>query len=358
MYAGMTDAGTLAGDSELIEAVKDLWQDITTSKIYLTGGVGASHRGEAFSVPYKLPNERAYCETCAAAGSLLWYLRMFNLTGDTRYLDVLEVTLYNGFLSGVSLDGKRFFYPNPLESTGKYERSEWFGVACCPGNVARIIPSLPAYIYGRSDDALYVNLFVESQAVADFDGTNFRFVQATDYPWDGKVRFEVSPENPAELEIRFRVPQWLSGHFMPGGLYSYTDLSGQVVSITVNGENWEYSPGSDIVIDRLWQAGDVVEIEFPLKVRTVRADERVEDNLDRIAIVRGPLVYAAEGLDNGGSAMDIVLSGKEEFSAEFSPGLLNGITRVGAEGMEFIPYYSWANRGLSDMRVWFPVNSR
>lgn len=353
-YAGMTDVGILSGDTALLDAVKELWNDIVQSKIYLTGGIGASHRGEAFSSPFVLPNERAYCETCAAAGSILWNHRMFRLTGDTRYLDLLEITLYNGFLSGVSLDGRRFFYTNPLESNGRYQRSEWFGVACCPGNVARIIPSLPGLIYSRTEETLFVNLYIESRVDVVFSGTTFHVEQLTDYPWQGKIRLKVTPEKPAVLRIRFRVPGWVTDAFMPGGLYSYTDRNSNEIHVSLNGERMDYSPGEAIVIERRWEAGDEIEIDFPMPVHTVRADARVEDDRGKRAVVRGPLVYAAEGIDHGGTVSDLRLSGDESWDQ--MPGILNGVTLIRAGELTLIPYFTWANRGSSDMRVWIPLD--
>lgn len=358
MYAGMTDVGFFTGDTSMLQTVHDLWNDIIRSKIYLTGGIGASHRGEAFSHPFSLPNKTAYCETCAAAGSLIWNHRMFHLTGDSKYLDVLEITLYNGFLSGVSLDGKKFFYPNPLESSGRYKRSEWFGVACCPGNVARIIPSLPNYIYSRTEDMLLVNLYIESKTDVKFSGTTFHLEQITDYPREGKVKLKVTPDKPASLKIRFRVPHWLSGQFMPGGLYTYEDDASPVINVTVNGEHIEYIGNQDLVIEREWETGDEIEVDFPMRVRMVKADPRVENNRDKLAVVRGPVVYAAEGIDNEGSAFDITLDDKETFATTGMPGMLDRVIGIRSDRITLIPYFSWANREPSDMRVWIPVSPK
>ena len=355
MYAGMTDAGYFGNDTTLLSTVMKLWDDIVSSKIYITGGVGASHQGEAFSDPFDLPNETAYCETCAAAGSLFWNHRMFSMTSDTKYMDVLETTLYNGFLSGVSLDGSRFFYPNPLESKGKYERSEWFGVACCPGNIARVIPSIPRYIYSKNENSLFVNLFIDSKAETSFFGKTFKLEQQTNYPWEGKVKILINSEEPQQIAIRIRIPGWSADEFLPGGLYKYLSGKPSNFSVTVNGEITKSSSTDVIVLDRKWEKDDVIEIEFPMEPKFVISDGRVEGNSGKVAIVRGPLVYTAEGIDNLGTVQNILLKEEMSLSSSFEEDLLDGVTVINTGSFQFIPYYSWANRGLSDMRVWLPL---
>ncbi|MBN2698435.1 MAG: glycoside hydrolase family 127 protein [Bacteroidales bacterium] len=356
LYSGMTDVGFYCSDTALMERTVDVWNDIVSSKMYITGGVGASHRGESFSDPYVLPNKTAYCETCAAAGNIFWNHRMFSRTTETKYLDVLETTLYNGLLSGVSLDGRRFFYPNPLESEGDYERSEWFGCACCPGNVARVIPSIPGYIYSKNDYTLFVNLFVESEATTSFYGKEFRIRQETNYPWDGKVRLTILNEKPVRIKIRIRIPGWWrSKGFLPGDLYPYTEYEWERTTVYVNGRKAKYGFTSFVELDKKWKNGDVIEFEFPIKPKLVKADERVEADRGKMALVRGPLVYAAEGIDNGGTVQNIMLSEEQPFTDEFSPSLLNGITVIRSAEFMAIPYYAWANRGPTDMRVWMPL---
>lgn len=359
MYAGMTDVGLLAEDTALVNRSMELWKDITASKLYLTGGVGASHRGEAFSSPYVLPNASAYCETCAAAGMLFWNHRLFSLTADPGYLDLLEVTLYNGFLSGVSKDGKKFFYPNPLESDGGYQRSDWFGVACCPGNIARVIPSIPAYIYSKTERSLHVNLFVESDARTSFDGTVFLIEQESDYPRSGRVSLKLSPEKAARLRVHIRIPGWTGDHFLPGGLYASQKGVESRLTLRVNGKAVTYQiEKNSLVIDRRWKKGDEVYLEFPMVPRLVRSDERVKDNLGKRAIVRGPVVYAVEAADNGGSLEGLQLSGTAGLSAAYDPELLGGCTVVDAGGIKAIPYYLWANRAVNEMRVWIPLDHK
>lgn len=356
MCSGMSDAGVYSGDTSLINTAGDLWDDMVSSKLYITGGIGASSRGEAFSEPYDLPNATAYCETCAAAGSLFWNLRMFNLTASTKYLDVLETVLYNGFLSGVSLDGKKFFYPNPLESNGKYERSEWFGVACCPGNVARVIPSLNQYVYSKNENTLFVNLYIESEAEASFYGNKFQFRQETNFPRDGKVRLIVSPEKPARLKISFRIPGWSTESFLPGELYKYLEKNNHNrVEVRVNGKKVKYGYISYVILDRKWRKGDIIEFELPMETRLVVADERVESDHGKAALVRGPIVYAFESVDNPGNVFDLELSKDMQFTVEFRDDLLNGVTILKSEDLQAIPYYSWANRGLSEMSIWLPL---
>jgi hypothetical protein len=271
-------------------------------------------------------------------------------------MDVLETVLYNGFLSGVSLNGKKFFYPNPLESHGKYERSEWFGVACCPGNVARVIPSISRYVYSKNENTLFVNLYIESKAETSFYGNKFIFQQETNYPWDGKVRMIVSPEKPARLKISFRIPEWETDSFLPGGLYKYLNKNKQPrTEVLVNGKRVKYGYRSYVVLDRRWKKGDVIEFEFPMETRMVTADERVESDRGKVALVRGPLVYAAESTDNPGDIFEIELSKDRTYTDEFIDDLLGGITVIKSGDFQAIPYYSWANRGLSEMRVWLPL---
>lgn len=354
MYAGMTDAGYFGKDTALLNRSMELWDDITGSKTYITGGVGASHRGEAFSSDYVLPNETAYCETCAAAGFLFWNHRLFSLTADPKYLDLLETTLYNGFLSGVSQDGKKFFYPNPLESKGGYERSEWFGVACCPGNVARVIPSVPGYIYSKTDQELFVNLFISSRANMSFRGIDFTIDQETDYPASGEVRLMISPEKTTRLKINIRIPGWCGGQFLPGGLYSSQAGHDNQIVFTVNGNEVAVGETGNIVIDRRWRKGDEIVFQLPMKARFVKSDRQILSNRGKRAIVRGPIVYAVEGIDNGGSVQDIRLSKEQELYSVYDPELLGGTTVIHANEIKAVPYYLWANRGANDMRVWIP----
>jgi len=356
MYSGMTDVGVLEADSALLNSVYALWNDIVSSKIYLTGGVGARHHGEAFSDPFDLPNASAYCETCAASGNIFWNHRLYNFSKSMQYMDVLETTLYNGFLAGISLDGRHFFYPNPLETDGDYMRSDWFEVACCPSNLSRVIPSIPAYIYSKDDNGLYVNLFINSEAEFDVKQTACQVEMKTNYPWEGKVKIILHPKNPQKFRISIRIPGWTKGRFIPGGLYTYVDQLPQDIYLNVNGKKETITNDSLIILNRKWKKGDEIELVLPLKPRLIKSDRRITENEGRLAIVNGPLVYAIEGIDNGGSVKDSRIDADQDLQQVYEDGLLNGVTRIRTGNLIAIPYYSWANRGSSDMKVWIPEN--
>jgi DUF1680 family protein len=376
MYSGMADVAALTGEQDYVDALDRIWRNVTGRKIYLTGGIGSTSSGEAFGLDYELPNMSAYNETCAAIGNDFWNHRMFLLHADARYIDVMERTLYNGLLSGVSLDGKSFFYPNPLESAGQHRRSPWFGVACCPGNMTRFMASVPGYVYARTDDAIYVNLFVASTAEIQREGDRaVKLVQETRYPWDGAVRITVSPDREDRFELRVRVPGWARGEAAPSDLYRFADESDQKMTLRVNGQPVSLSLALEkgyARLERRWRTGDVVELDLPMPVRRVVAHPSVEADQGRVALQRGPLVYAAEWPDNpGGKVRNLLLPDDVTLSSEFRPDLLNGVQVVtgravalsyDAEGevtrheQDFtaIPYYAWANRGAGEMVVWIP----
>jgi uncharacterized protein len=360
MYSGMADVAALTGDASYANAIDRIWDDVAGRKLYITGGIGARRSGEAFGDGYELPNLSAYAETCAAIGNDYWNHRLFLLHADARYIDVMERALYNGVISGVSLDGKSFFYPNPLESDGQHQRSPWFGVACCPSNITRFLASVPGYVYGQRGDALWVNLFVASTAEIRLDnGRTVKIDQQTRYPWEGAVKMTVTPDQPAPLTVRVRIPGWARNEPAPGGLYRFADKPAPAAALKVNGKRVPMRLDKGYVaIERTWKAGDVVELTLPMPVRQVAADERVEADRGRVALQRGPIVYAAEWADNpGASVRRIALSNAARLTAVFRPDLLNGVTAVKgktASGREFtaIPYYAWANRGKGEMIVW------
>ena len=371
MYSGMADVAALTGANGYVDALGRIWQDVVGSKLYLTGGIGAVSNGEAFGGKYELPNMSAYNETCAAIGNDYWNQRMFLLHADARYVDVLERTLYNGLLSGVSLDGKSFFYPNPLESIGQHKRSPWFGVACCPGNITRFLASLPGYVYAQQGDRLYVNLYVASNAEVKMDnGQTVALVQDTKYPWDGRVRLTVSPKVPGRFTLYVRVPGWARDEPVPSDLYRYADNLKQPVTLRAGDAAVPLQLEKGYArIDRDWKAGDVVELVLPMPVRRVAANAAVEADQGRVALQRGPLVYAAEWADNGGHVRNLMLADATPLTTEFKPDLLNGVQIVKAKAtaltndakgqvqkkeqeLTLIPYYSWANRGSGEMAVW------
>ncbi|OHB78529.1 MAG: six-hairpin glycosidase, partial [Planctomycetes bacterium RBG_16_55_9] len=316
LYTGMADVAALTGDAGYVEALERIWQDVVSKKLYITGGIGARGGGEAFGDGYELPNKEAYCETCAAIANAMWNHRMSLLHADAKYIDVLERVIYNGFLSGVSLSGDRFFYPNPLASDGKYQRSPWFGCACCPTNIVRFMPSLAGYAYARSRNSLYVNLFVSGSAMVQMGADAVRVTQQTRYPWEGHVKIMVEPESRTAgkvFTIYVRIPGWTQESPVPSDLYYYCDLgprdwTGRKVTVKVNGE----PIALEIVrgytrIARAWQVGDVIELELPMPVRRVRAHAKVRADAGRVALQRGPIVYCFEGADNPQGVASLVL---------------------------------------------------
>lgn len=372
MYAGMADVAAITGDSSYIKAVDRIWENIVGKKIYITGGIGARHAGEAFGDNYELPNLSAYNETCAAIGNVYVNYRLFLLHGDAKYFDVLERTLYNGLISGVSLDGGSFFYPNPLASTGGYSRKPWFGCACCPSNICRFIPSLPGYVYAVKDDQVYVNLFLSNRAELKVNRKKLVLEQETGYPWNGGIRIRVAQGN-LPFTMHLRIPGWVRGSVLPSDLYRYADGQELGYTVTVNGEPvaGELQKGY-LLIDRKWKKGDVVEVHFDMKPRIVKADGKVEADRGRVAIERGPLVYCAEWPDNDFNVHNILLNQHPSFQVVGRPDLLYGIHEITTDAqalsydaagklavrdvkLTLIPYYAWAHRGEGNMEVWLPI---
>ncbi len=299
MYSGMVDVAAITGDTAIRDASDRIWESLIKSKLYITGGIGASAGGEAFGKPYELPNLTAYNETCASVGMDYWNHRLFLLHGDAKYIDVMERTLYNGLISGVSLKGDTFFYPNPLESNGRHARQEWFGVACCPGNITRFMASVPGYIYAKRDDTLYVNLFAGGSADVELAGGALKVVQETRYPWDGLVRMTITPDKPRQFTVAVRIPGWARSEPVPSDLYRFLDTNVPPATLSVNGTSVPLKIDKGYVaIARAWRAGDVVELNLPMPVRRIVANQQVEADRDRVALQRGPIVYAAEWPDN------------------------------------------------------------
>ena len=372
MYSGMADVAALTGDTAYSLALDSIWDNVVGKKLYITGGIGAVGAGEAFGANYELPNMTAYNETCAAVANDFWNHRLFLLHGGAKYVDVFERTLYNGLLSGVSLDGKTYFYPNPLESNGQHQRSAWFGVACCPGNITRFMPSIPGYVYAHQGDSIYVNLFVSNTAEIDLeDGRKVNLVQKTRYPWDGNIQIIVNPEQSSKFAVKVRIPGWAQDQVVPGDLYRFGHSQASDVQLKVNGtsQGVEFDKGY-ATITRVWRKGDSVELDLPMPVRRVFANQLVAADRGRVALERGPIVYAAEWADSPDKHVrNILLSDNENLKAEYKPDLLNGVEviegsvegyRYGAkhelqhnrEAFTAIPYYAWANRGHGQMEVW------
>ena len=378
LYSGMADVAAMTGDTNYAVAIDAIWENVVSKKLYVTGGIGAKASGEAFGPNYFLPNMSAYCETCAAVGNDFWNARLFLFHADADYMDVFERTLYNGLLSGVSLDGEKFFYPNPLESAGQHERSPWFGCACCPGNITRFLPSVPGYFYAQQGDTIYVNLYASGTADITLDNKlKVSLKQETRYPWDGNIKLSVvpqtaSPSQSSRFALKLRIPGWARNQPVPGDLYHFADTNTDPVSLKVNGQEipLQLEKGYAI-IGRQWKQGDTVELELPMPVRRVVANEHVEADRGRVALQRGPIVYCLEWPDNHGHVRNLMLPDTEKLRSSFEPNLLNGVqviqgranlvsagkgdaTLGQSETFTAIPYFAWANRGRGEMTVWIP----
>ena len=343
LYCGMADVAALKNDTGYIAAMDRLWDDVVHRNMYITGGIGSSRDNEGFTEDYDLPNLDAYCETCASVGMVLWNQRMNQLTGDSKYIDVLERSLYNGALAGISLGGDRFFYVNPLESKGDHHRQEWYGCACCPSQLSRFLPSIGNYIYASSDDALWVNLYIGNTGQIRIGETDILLTQETDYPWDGSVKLTISTSQPLEKEIRLRIPDWCKTY----------DLS-------INGKRINVPKEKGYAVIKDWKSQDVIALDMDMPVEIVAADPHVKENFDKRAIQRGPLVYCMEEIDNPVYFDQIQLSPSTTFQTAFASDILNGIktikTNGRAQSATFIPYYAWDNRKAGKMRVWIPYN--
>jgi DUF1680 family protein len=372
MYSGMADVAALTGDTAYISAIDRIWDNIVSKKLYITGGIGATNQGEAFGENYSLPNLTAYCETCAAIGNVLVNYRLFLLHGESKYYDVLERTLYNGLVSGVALDGGTFFYPNPLESTGRHKRQAWFGCACCPSNIARFIPSVPGYVYAVKDASVYLNLFMSDTATLEVEGKKITLQQTTNYPWDGDVQVDVVKTSSKPFAMKIRIPGWVQNSPVPSDLYAYADNKQLSYRIQVNGKTVESSlENGYFSIERKWKKGDKVSIHFDMQPRVVVANEKVEADQGRIAIERGPIVYCAEWPDNDFDVRSVMMSRTPSFEVVSKPDMLYGICqlqgnaqalsydnagrlKVADVNLTLIPYYAWAHRGSGNMTVWLP----
>ena len=381
LYCGMADVAALTGNADYVKAIDTIWDNVVSKKLHLNGSVGARHKGEAFGENYELPNETAYLETCAGIGLALWNQRMFLMYGDAKYVDVLELGLYNGILSGVSIGGDEFFYPNPLASRGGYKRSKWFGCSCCPVNVVRFIPQIAQFAYATKGNSAYVNLFVDSDAKLKLGNGEVRLSQKTAYPWSGESRIEIADIDNSQLtthnfQLNVRVPGWCVGRLVPSDLYTQT-VPGSLgdFKVSVNGEPVEVKPVKGYcVIDRAWRKGDVVTVSMNMPVRRVRANENVQSDKGRLAVMRGPILYCAEGVDNGGHVLDKSVAADAAFASTTcevlgyvypaltapATSLLRGLksTRAKEATLKLVPYFAWCHRGAGEMQTWFPVEAR
>ena len=370
MYSGMADVAALTGDSAYIKAIDNIWNNIVQKKYYITGGVGATNHGEAFGANYELPNLTAYNETCAAIAMVYLNQRMFLMRGDAKYIDCLERTLYNGVISGMAIDGGTFFYPNPLESRGGYERKAWFGCACCPSNLCRFIPSLPGYVYAVKDNDLFVNLYTANTSTVNIGGKSVTLEEQTKYPWDGDISIKIAKTKAKQFRMMVRIPGWVRGDVVPSDLYAYADGKQLGYKVSVNGEevNGELENGY-LAIDRKWKKGDEVRIHFDMSPRLVKANRKVVADRGRLAVERGPLVYCAEWPDNKFNFFHFVMNKNPQFVLANQPALIGGIKQLKLDGrvlsfdssgklqatdaiLTMIPYYAWAHRGQGNMQVW------
>ena len=374
MYTGMADVAALTGDETYIKAIDDIWSDVVNKKMYLTGGIGATGAGEAFGAAYQLPNMSAYAETCASIANVYWNNRMFMLHGDAAYIDVMERVLYNGLLSGISQNGTRFFYPNPLASMGQHQRSAWFGCACCISNVTRFMPSVPGYVYAQDKNNLYVNLFMSNKADIVLPAGKLTISQETAYPWKGQVNIKIDASKKTAFTLRVRIPGWARQQPVPGDLYRFKDKQEVKIPISINGKEVKYTIEKGYaVFTRTWSKGDMVTMDLPMEVEKVLANEKVKDDIGRFAFQKGPLVYCLEGPDNkDGAVQNIVINQQAVVKENYETNLLNGVMVLTGDGSatrrqtesnvllksdlqaKAIPYYAWANRGPSEMVVWIP----
>jgi DUF1680 family protein len=338
LYCGMADVAALKRDTGYIRAMHRLWDDVVLRNMYVTGGIGSSHRNEGFTKDYDLPNHDAYCETCASVGMVFWNRRMNQFTGDAKYIDVLERSMYNGALAGISLKGDLFFYVNPLASNGDHHRQAWYGTACCPSQISRFLPSIGNYIYGVSADAVWVNLYIGNSATFDAGNNRVSLRQETDYPWDGTVKLTL--ESPLKKNIRLRIPDWCKSY-----------------SLAVNGEKQTAAVEKGYaVLNGEWKAGDEITLRLDMPVEALAADPHVKENIGKRAVRRGPLVYCVEETDNKDGFDRIALSPSTTYQTAFQPSVLHGVTTITATADDhtftLIPYYAWDNREAGKMKVW------
>ena len=360
LYSGVADVAALTGDKSYFEALERIWENMSSKKLFITGGIGSRPQGEGFGPNYELNNHTAYCETCAAIANVYWNYRMFLATGQSKYIDVCERALYNNVLSGVSLSGDKFFYDNPLESNGEHERQKWFGCACCPGNITRFVASVPGYIYARQGKDIFVNLYAQGKARIG----NIELEQTTDYPWNGKIRIRVT-KGSGKFAIKLRIPSWLKTSPTNNDLYQYQDKA-KTYSVSVNGQALYPENRDYITLNRSWKKGDDIELNFPMDVRRIVANDNAEDDHGKVALERGPIVFCLEGNDQAdGKVFNKYILNTSDIQAHFEQNLLNGVVVLEGNAKELlqsgeikdvkfraIPYSTWNNRGPQQMEVW------
>ena len=329
LYTGMADVAALTGNMDYIKAIDTIWKDVLDTKLYLTGGIGAAGGHEGFGGHYELPNMTAYCETCASIANIFWNHRMFLMHGHAKYIDVLERILYNAALAGISIEGDRFFYPNPLQSMGQHQRSPWFGCACCPSNVARFIPSIPGYTYAHKDNNIYVNLFIAGQAEIETAQNKVTLTQKTQYPWKSDVNISVEPRKTQEFAVYLRIPGWARNQAVPSDLYKFQKTSNEQAALKVNGKPTKINLQNGFArIERKWKKGDFIQLNLPMPIRRVIAHENIIDDRGKVALQRGPVVFCLEAPDNGGEVLNLMIPDGAKLKAEFRPDLLDGVMTI------------------------------
>ncbi len=365
MYSAMADMARFSDAPEYAKAVRILWDDVVSNKLYLTGGLGTAQYGdEGFGDPYKLPN-KTYCESCANIAHVFWQHRMNLMDGDAKYIDVMELPLYNAALSGMTLDGKAYSYQNPLESAKGRKRHDWIGLACCPTNFARFTPQVGGYVYAQKDEKVYVNLYAAGEATVEVGDVNVKLTQQTEYPWNGKVKLMVDPSASTGMDLRLRIPQWAKGGPVPGDIYQHVLTKyAPEVKLLLNGSAVDLKEGKDgyVSLKRNWKSGDQLELHLPMPVQRIVAHKKIEENNGKVALMRGPVVYCFEGVDHPDvDLFKVSLPMDAKFETEHRPDLLNGVTVIKTTGVNAdgnkveltaIPYFAWANRGMSPMNLW------
>lgn len=364
MYAAMTDIAAMLSDTSYKMAVDNLWENMVYKKMYITGGIGALHDGEAFGGNFELPNMTAYNETCAAIGSVYWNHRLFRMTGDAKYYDVIERTLYNALIAGLSLSGTEFFYPNPLESDGKYTfnrgactRQGWFDCSCCPTNMIRFLPSVGGLIYGQEENTIYVNLLIGSEANVDVNGSKVHITQKGSYPLKGDSEIMVKNDGKEAVIIKVRIPYWAKNKPLPGDLYAYTNKVNEAGSLTVDGSNKPIDGNMDYIeISVPGQSSKEIKLEFAMEVRYDVCSDDVEENKGKTALEYGPFVYAFEEIDNASNWDKLKTAPNSIWEAKYNAGILGGVNTLSSGGLVAVPYYAWSNRGIGKMKVWIDNN--
>ena len=360
MYSAMADVAALTGDSAYLEAIGHLWTNVVEKKLSITGGVGASPHGEAYGKNYELPNH-PYNETCAAIANVYWNHRMFLLHGDSKYMNVLERTLYNGVISGLSLDGTLFFYPNTLQHDGETAfnqgvngRSPWFNCSCCPSNLSRFIPSVAGYAYAIRGEDAYINLFMNSEASLQTEKGELIISQQTSYPWEGSIELIINNQKAVKAALHIRIPGWALNTPVPSDLFRFADDQEARPFLKVNGKEVDIKMEKGYaVIEGHWSQGDHITLELPMEDRIVLANSNVSAKTGLVAVQYGPLVYCGEEIDNEMDVLEAELSDDSKFEVFYSPDLLGGVNMLKGEELTLIPYYAWANREVGKMNLWF-----